>query len=148
MSLVRPTRQTLLAAASALVGVPYLWGGKGPRGLDCSGLVTLALSAAGGPDWRRTHNSDRLWAELPPVAIPEAGDLAFYGPVGDPMHVVICLGGPDALVLGANGGGRQTVSVEAADRIGARVRFASRPTYRPDLLGYRTIEPLLWRPTA
>lgn len=34
-------------AAERLAGAPYLWGGKTSLGLDCSGLVQLALHAAG-----------------------------------------------------------------------------------------------------
>lgn len=36
-----------VAVAERFVGVPYLWGGKTSFGLDCSGLVQLALTAAG-----------------------------------------------------------------------------------------------------
>jgi hypothetical protein len=36
-----------VAVAEKFVGVPYLWGGKTSFGLDCSGLVQVALTAAG-----------------------------------------------------------------------------------------------------
>jgi cell wall-associated NlpC family hydrolase len=36
-----------VAVAEAFLGTPYLWGGRTSIGLDCSGLVQLALEAAG-----------------------------------------------------------------------------------------------------
>jgi hypothetical protein len=36
-----------VAVAERFVGVPYLWGGKTALGLDCSGLVQVALLACG-----------------------------------------------------------------------------------------------------
>jgi len=36
-----------VAVAERFLGVPYLWGGKTVLGLDCSGLVQIALSACG-----------------------------------------------------------------------------------------------------
>lgn len=36
-----------VAVAERFVGVPYLWGGKTAFGLDCSGLVQIALLACG-----------------------------------------------------------------------------------------------------
>ena len=36
-----------VAVAERFLGVPYLWGGKTAFGLDCSGLVQVALTAAG-----------------------------------------------------------------------------------------------------
>ena len=36
-----------VAVAERFVGVPYLWGGKTALGLDCSGLLQIALTACG-----------------------------------------------------------------------------------------------------
>ena len=36
-----------VAVAERFLGVPYLWGGKTMLGLDCSGLLQIALSACG-----------------------------------------------------------------------------------------------------
>ena len=38
-----------VAVARRFLGVPYLWGGRTSLGLDCSGLVQLAVEAAGTP---------------------------------------------------------------------------------------------------
>ncbi|WGS21394.1 MULTISPECIES: NlpC/P60 family protein [unclassified Bradyrhizobium] len=39
--------QDFVAIAERFVGTPYLWGGKSSLGIDCSGLVQVALTAAG-----------------------------------------------------------------------------------------------------
>ena len=36
-----------VAVAERFVGTPYLWGGRSSLGIDCSGLVQIALTAAG-----------------------------------------------------------------------------------------------------
>src|SRR5579872_3095790 len=40
-------QRDLVAVAERFVGAPYLWGGKTVLGLDCSGLVQIALAACG-----------------------------------------------------------------------------------------------------
>jgi cell wall-associated NlpC family hydrolase len=76
-----------VAVAERFVGTPYLWGGKTRTGLDCSGLVQVAMQAA-GLDCPR--DSDMQQAELGrEVAVRdnldglERGDLVFWkGHVG------------------------------------------------------------------
>lgn len=107
--------------------VPYVWGGKSiayapgmkfqTGGLDCSGFVTsLVHKISGGRiDWRATHNTDRLWTELPLVEAPELGDLVLYfgpGSTGpnDVEHVMVYAG--EDVVIGQAFGGRLNVSPE------------------------------------
>jgi len=51
---IRERARDFVRVAERFVGVPYLWGGKTSLGIDCSGLVQIALHAAGIPCLRDT----------------------------------------------------------------------------------------------
>ncbi len=51
---IRERARDFVRVAERFVGVPYLWGGKTALGIDCSGLVQVALQAAGIPCLRDT----------------------------------------------------------------------------------------------
>ena len=48
-----------VAVAERFIGVPYLWGGKTSLGLDCSGLVQIALTACGIACPRDSHMQEQ-----------------------------------------------------------------------------------------
>ena len=80
------TEPDFVAVAEAFLGTPYLWGGRTSIGLDCSGLVQLALEAAGQSAPR---DADMQAAELGRAiewrggARLRRGDLVFWeGHVG------------------------------------------------------------------
>ncbi len=82
------------AAAYALqqVGVPYRYGGSGPDGFDCSGLVQYSYSRAGLSVARTTA---QLWTTTRAVDRQElqVGDLLFFRFNGKMSHVAMYIGG-------------------------------------------------------
>jgi cell wall-associated NlpC family hydrolase len=89
-------RERMVSFALAQRGDSYVWGGNGPSGWDCSGLVQAATAAAGKPlgkpaasQWAACQAAGRT------ISVAEAlrirGALLFR--IGSPYnHVAICLG--------------------------------------------------------
>ena len=109
----------IVAVAELFLETPYLWGGRTSEGVDCSGLVQTALTAAGVLSPRDSDMMEAVVGE--PIAIDDPaarlarGDLIFWkGHVGimrDPVTL-----------LHANGWHMKTVSEplsRARDRIAA-----------------------------
>jgi cell wall-associated NlpC family hydrolase len=73
-----------VAVAEAFLGTPYLWGGRTSVGLDCSGLVQLAVEAAGHAAPRDADmQADELGHAVDAEAGLRRGDLVFWeGHVG------------------------------------------------------------------
>jgi cell wall-associated NlpC family hydrolase len=73
-----------VASAERCLHAPYLWGGKTPDGLDCSGLIQIAMQASGLACPRDTDMQERaLGAALLEGAKLRRGDLVFWkGHVG------------------------------------------------------------------
>lgn len=79
------------AAASAVdyayaqLGTPYLWGGDGPGGFDCSGLVQAAYASTGIRLPRTAQAQFDAAPHVPAGQPPQPGDLVFFG--SDTAHV-------------------------------------------------------------
>jgi cell wall-associated NlpC family hydrolase len=70
-----------VAVAEQFLGTPYLWGGKSSLGIDCSGLVQIALNAAGtGCPRDSDMQQDGLGRALDSRESqkPRRGDLIFW----------------------------------------------------------------------
>lgn len=106
-----------VAVAERLLGAPYLWGGKTSLGLDCSGLVQLALAQAGiaaprDSDQQEHSLGDQISAQ--DLAGLRRGDLIFWR-----GHVGLMLDG--TRLLHANGH-HMAVAVETLSEAELRIR--------------------------
>ncbi|MDH6135401.1 cell wall-associated NlpC family hydrolase [Kitasatospora sp. MAA4] len=89
-----PAAAAAIDFARSKIGLPYIWGGEGPDGYDCSGLTMLAWQQGGK---HLTHFAADQYAESTPVDYPRLrpGDLIFWthtGRAADIYHVAIYLG--------------------------------------------------------
>jgi cell wall-associated NlpC family hydrolase len=89
------TVANVIAYAEAQIGKPYIWGGTGPDGYDCSGLVMIAYRSA-GIDIPRTSQDQWSWGPKIQPGSEEPGDLVFFagsdGTLTDPGHVGLVIG--------------------------------------------------------
>jgi hypothetical protein len=67
-----------VAVAERFLGAPYLWGGKSSLGLDCSGLVQIALTASGVVCPRDSDMQEHALGAAVPLTELQRGDLVFW----------------------------------------------------------------------
>ena len=115
---VNENETDFVAVAERFVGVPYLWGGKTVLGLDCSGLVQVALGA-GGIACPRDSDMQEAALGAPVAAAADFSDLTRGDLVFWKGHVAIVREGSGLLHANAF---HMAVAVEPiADAI-ARIR--------------------------
>lgn len=118
-----------VATALALVGQPYLWGGRGAGGVDCSGLVQVALGLAGIDAPRDCDlQRDALGRELGEGERLRRGDLVYF-----PGHVGMMIDGHGLLHANAYW---MAVVVEPLVDVIARLE----PAYPHPVLARRRLE--------
>lgn len=117
-----------VAVAERLIGAPYLWGGRGADGIDCSGLVQRALGLAGIKAPRDSDQQrDGLGRMLADDEALVRGDLVFF-----PGHVGLMVDGERLIHANAF---RMAVTVEPLADVVARLA----PTHASPISARRRI---------
>lgn len=86
-------RTDMVAQAACWAQVPYLWGGRTPMGVDCSGFTQLIYRAVGISIPRDAWQQALCGTDVGFLGEAEPGDLAFFGSEDGPItHVGLLTG--------------------------------------------------------
>ena len=90
-SIVQP-KENLIKTASLYLNAPYLWGGKTPFGIDCSGFTQMVYKLNGYELLRDASQQATQGLALSFIEESEPGDLAFFdNSEGQIIHVGIIM---------------------------------------------------------
>ena len=128
----KENRRIFLKAVEGYYLKWYDWGGQGPDGVDCSGLVVEGLRATGHLGNKQDMSADMLWRTYKKdyqVEHPRDGSIVFwFNSDGKAVHVAVAVGSYHC--IGAHGGDADITDSAVAEKEGAFVK------YRP--INYRT----------
>lgn len=103
------TGQKIVDAARSQIGTPYVWGGTGPGGFDCSGLTSWSYSQV-GKSIPRTSQAQANGGQSVGMAGKQLGDIVVFYPGA--THVGIFSGGNNVIHAPTTG---QTVHEASID---------------------------------
>lgn len=96
------TKGHLVETAMLYLNSPYLWGGKSPFGIDCSGFSQMVYKISGIPLYRDAYEQAKQGQALSFIEESEPGDLAFFdNEEGRIIHVGIIM--KDNYIIHAHG---------------------------------------------
>lgn len=73
-----PDSVHLMTHAMSYLNTPYLWGGRSPFGIDCSGFAQIVYKLCGYKLPRDAYQQAEHGFDVPFVETSEPGDLAFF----------------------------------------------------------------------
>lgn len=118
-------KSNILKTAFMYLNTPYLWGGKTPFGIDCSGFVQMVYKLNGYKLFRDAYQQATQGEVLSFIEEAEAGDLAFFdNDEGKIVHVGILMN--DNYIIHAHG----KVRIDRLDHLGIMNVDTKRHTHK------------------
>lgn len=118
-------KSNLVTTAFLYLNAPYLWGGKTPFGIDCSGFTQMVYKLNGYKLLRDASQQAKQGEVLSFIEESEPGDLAFFdNEEGSIIHVGIML--ENNYIIHASG----RVRVDRLDHLGIYNAEENRHTHR------------------
>ncbi|WP_432670052.1 NlpC/P60 family protein [Flavobacterium sp. SM2513] len=118
-------KSNLISSAFLYLNAPYLWGGKTPFGIDCSGFTQMVYKLNGYSILRDASQQSTLGEPLSFIEESEPGDLAFFdNEEGKIIHVGIIMN--DNYIIHASG----KVRIDRLDHLGIFNAETNRHTHK------------------
>lgn len=115
----------IVSFAKGYLGVPYLWGGRGVSGFDCSGFIYYIFTSFGYEVPRAADEQYEVGVNVP-LAELQPGDLVFFSTYEPgPSHVGIFIG-EGAFIHASSAAGKVTITPLTKDYYSARFIGARR----------------------
>ena len=106
-------KENLVKTSLLFINSPYLWGGRTPFGIDCSGFTQIIYKINGYKIDRDAKDQVNIGLSLSFIEESEPGDLAFFdNKEGDIVHVGIIM--EDNHIIHAHG----QVRIDRLDQTG------------------------------
>jgi len=119
------SKKSITESAFMYLNAPYLWGGKTPFGIDCSGFTQMVYKMNGFKLFRDASQQAKQGEVLSFIEESEAGDLAFFdNNEGNITHVGIIL--PNNYIIHASG----KVRLDRLDQSGIYNEETNRHTHK------------------
>lgn len=119
------SKSNLINTAFMYMHAPYLWGGKTPFGIDCSGFTQMVYKLNGHKLFRDASQQANQGEALSFIEESEPGDLAFFdNEEGNIVHVGIIM--EDNYIIHASG----KVRIDRLDHLGIYNAELNRHTHK------------------
>ena len=120
----QPSAELIKQLTAAWLNAPYMWGGRTPLGIDCSGFVQVVFKLIGIDLPRDAWQQAQEGKAVKKFADSKAGDLAFFDNKEDIVHVGILI--DDGQLIHASG----KVRIDGIDKKGITNKQTGSPNTR------------------